>query len=148
MDRIKYYLDTYQRMYESMEASAVELQKSILFTSLPVLGVAIAFANTLTTVSKLFLLTLSGVFLVVSVIGVIFWYWCRIITSKFFQKSEDFRAYLLGKSEDFDLKTEDLAAGYVIGFVFLWILPIMCTLFYTVGILLISAFFYYNFPSP
>ncbi len=145
MNHLEYYLKINQRIFDSIEASSIELQKSILFTSLPVLGAAIAFANTLTTVSDLHLLKLSGGFLVTSVIGVILWYWSRILTLRFFQNNEEYTNYLLGKREEFE--TENITIKAAIGLIFLWILPVMCTLSYIVGISLTSAFFYYNFPS-
>ncbi len=147
MNRLEYYLSMNQKIFDSIEASSIELQKSILFTSLPILGAAIAFANTLTTVSDLHILKLSGGFLVTSVIGVILWYWSRIITLKFFQNNEEYANYLLGKREEFELETENITIKLLLGIIFLWILPVMCTLSYIVGISLISAFFYYNFPS-
>lgn len=119
---------------QRIDESLYELKKAILFTSLPVLGVAIAFSKDKT--EYLSVLYISGGCLIGAAISVIIAYWIAVL----FQEAQLQYQWDGGKK---------LIGKKLIVKVLYWtnfLLPIFATILYISGIVLIATFFYLNMP--
>ena len=144
------YLKQNDRLSNFMSSTREDLNKSILFTSLPVLGIVIAFFSTRHVDDKILyisILHLAGICLIGAVFGVIISYWTYLTGLVFSRKElEEILGDEEEKENDAELTEKEISTAA--GFHFTtFILHVVSTALYILGITLIAVFFYLNLPK-
>ena len=121
------------------------INRAILFTSLPILGLTIAFFNTGDTsankIDCLFLFVLSSVCLILAVFCVIGAYWSAIVVIKEVQGELRAQVSQDPNTSEFSIGPESIYSKIVTA------LSTIAVWLYILGVSLIFVFFYSNFPK-
>ncbi len=151
-DKTEIKLRLLEWILDQHSTTVFDLKKAILFTSLPMLGVAVAFLHSKspeTPINSLGVFYSSGICLIGSVFSTIISYWFLYFSIAFqYDRIDEIDDEEDNDGEDeHGLTKEDRKKirGFLSTIVF--ILYALSTLLYLSGVILLSIFFYKNAPS-
>lgn len=124
------------------------INKAILFTSLPILGMSIVFLHSAKNfVTDLYLLKLSGLCLISAVCSVILTYWVNFFLLRIFS---NVLSDLSNGKKDITVENsieENMTLTTALIALCWFALSILSSLFYLSGVILTALFVYHNIPN-